>query len=147
MYTAFPSLAENLTPIAAAYGLQPLTLPPDINIVVLSSSELVEGVATSMLSMLDVDPNTFIRMYTDFEWNMSRTVGVSIMTMSADSDPSHIYIIPVRNFTLAIWWQWVFIFFPDRFTSYKSSPPACCAFLPLVGSSRLVRLSRVILHV
>ncbi|KZP09283.1 hypothetical protein FIBSPDRAFT_938563 [Athelia psychrophila] len=74
VYSAFPSLAENLTPISAAYGLQPLTLPPDVKTVVLPSSELVEGVAASMFATLDADPNASICMYTDFEWNVSRRV-------------------------------------------------------------------------
>ncbi|KZP05859.1 hypothetical protein FIBSPDRAFT_1053873 [Athelia psychrophila] len=97
VYSAFPSLAENLTPISAAYGLQSLEIPHDVKTTVLSSSELVEGVAASMFAALDADPDTFICVYMDFEWNVSRRVGVSIMTMCADSDTNHIYIIPVHK--------------------------------------------------
>jgi hypothetical protein len=94
--TAFPSLFENLTPIAAAHGLDSLDLPSSTCLMVLDTPSLVEGVLSSLLSPLDLDENMYMCVSLDAEWNVSRRVGVSIIQIAPHSRPDVIYIIPVR---------------------------------------------------
>jgi hypothetical protein len=95
---AFPSLFENLTPIAAAHGLDSLHLPASISLMVLDTPNLVEGVLSSLLSPLDLHEDMYLCVSLDAEWNVSRRVGVSIIQIAPHSRPDEIYIIPVRYF-------------------------------------------------
>src|SRR6267154_3427404 len=100
LFSAFPSLSKNTTPIAAAYGLQSFNRPSSVKITVLSSSELVETVIGSFSSALDLDANAHQCWHMDTEYNISRKVGVSILTLSPESDPNSIYLLPVCNFSI-----------------------------------------------
>lgn len=98
VYNAFPSLSKNLTPIAAAYGLQPLEIPDSVKVHYLSAPDLVEAALSPLLELLDpVDSSLCISI--DAEWNISRTIGVSILQIAPHSDPNSIFIIPVRGMT------------------------------------------------
>lgn len=94
--TAFPSLFDNLIPIAAAHGLDSLDLPSSTRLMVLDTPSLVEGVLSSLLSPLDLDENMHLCVSLDAEWNVSRRVGVSIIQIAPHSRPDEIYIIPVH---------------------------------------------------
>ena len=54
LHHVFPSLAKNLSPVAAAYGLKPLELPDSVRILVLETLDLVEKVLSSVLSPLNL---------------------------------------------------------------------------------------------
>lgn len=69
---AFPSLFENLTPMAAAYGLIPLELPPTINISWLGTSNLAESTLSSIMDSIDQNPEAHLCVSLDAEWNVSR---------------------------------------------------------------------------
>lgn len=95
IYTAFPSLAENLTPIVVAYGLDSLEFPSALEIQVLDTTDLVEKTLESILMPLDDDKNNHLCVSIDTEWNLSRRVGVSIIQIAPHSEPNTILIIPV----------------------------------------------------
>lgn len=99
MYTAFPSLSRNLTPMAIAHGLKPLSIPNSVTVSVLGNSALVEATLSSMLAPLDLDPDSSICVSMDAEWNISRRVGVSIIQLAPHSEPSSIYVIPVNKYS------------------------------------------------
>lgn len=56
IYSAFPSLSQNLTSMAVAYGQSALELPDSIEVIWLSTSDLVESTFSSLMSPLDVNP-------------------------------------------------------------------------------------------
>jgi hypothetical protein len=60
VYSAFPSLAQNLTPVAAAYGLTLLEVPDSLKITWLGTSELVETTLSSLISVLDLSEHAKI---------------------------------------------------------------------------------------
>ncbi|KAG6809744.1 hypothetical protein H0H92_014893, partial [Tricholoma furcatifolium] len=99
VYTAFPSLAEGLTPISAAHGLKPLTMPSTVHLNFLPNSDLCEKALSSLMAPLDIDPNAHLCISIDAEWNTSRRVGVSILQLAPHSDQDNIFIIPVHRFT------------------------------------------------
>ncbi|KAF5384343.1 hypothetical protein D9615_003177 [Tricholomella constricta] len=79
IYMAFPSLAKNLTPVAAAYGLKPITLPNTVKVLVLDTLELTESTLASIMAPLDLDPDTHL-------------------CIAPHSEPDSIFIIPVHKF-------------------------------------------------
>ena len=93
--TAFPSLAEGLTPMAAAYGLSPLNLPESINILWLNTLELAELAVLSILAPIENHPAAHICISLDAEWNISRRIGVSIIQIAPHAIPDSVFIIPV----------------------------------------------------
>lgn len=95
--TTFPSLFEDLSPMAVAHGLEPLILPTTTKILVLDTAELVEGIFSSLMAPLDANNSEFLCVHLDAEWNISRHVGVSIIQIAVHSCPDEIYIIPVCN--------------------------------------------------
>lgn len=95
-----PSLFENLTPIAAAYGLTALELPSTMNISWLGTSELTESMFSSVMASVDLDPEAHLCISLDAEWNVSQRMGVSIMQIALHSQPDIIYIIPVHHIGL-----------------------------------------------
>jgi hypothetical protein len=97
LLAAFPSLAEKLTPIAAAHGLKSLTLPMGVAVNYLGTVNLVESALSSLIAPLDIDPKAHLCVSLDAEWNISRQSGVSILQIAAHSEPDIIYIIPVRE--------------------------------------------------
>ncbi|KAG6818630.1 hypothetical protein H0H93_003334 [Arthromyces matolae] len=99
IYTAFPSLAKGLTPVAAAYGLRPIELPMNVRVTVLDSIDLVEANFASLMSPLDLDPGARLFASLDAEWNISRRVGVSIIQIAPHINPGSIFIVPVHKFT------------------------------------------------
>ncbi|KAG6849716.1 hypothetical protein H0H93_006013 [Arthromyces matolae] len=99
IYSAFPSLAENLTPRAAASGLKALTLPEDVQVTILSNADLCEKSLSCLMLPLDLDDDASLCISFDAEWNMSRRLGVSIIQIASHSDPKNIYIIPVHKFS------------------------------------------------
>lgn len=54
--TAFPTLAKDLTPMAAAHGLKSLTLPTEVRKTLLDSMNLVSDAFKSLIGLLDTDP-------------------------------------------------------------------------------------------
>lgn len=97
VYTAFPSLSKNLTPVAAAYGLAPLELPDNVAVRILESHALVEGVLSSVMASLDLDKNLHLCVSLDAEWNVSRCIGILILQLLLHSDPHVVSLIPVRQ--------------------------------------------------
>src|SRR5215475_11080635 len=95
LFTAFPNLSKGLTPMAIAHGLKPLELSLALKTEVLESANLVEAVFSSLMAPLDNDPESCICISMDAEWNISRTIGVSIIQVAPHSDPNSVYIIPV----------------------------------------------------
>jgi hypothetical protein len=95
LYAAFPSLFGNLTPIAAAYGLTALELPPTMTVSWLGTFNLTESTLASIMASVDQDPQTAHCASFDAEWNISRRIGVSIIQLVLHSNPNVIYIIPV----------------------------------------------------
>jgi hypothetical protein len=93
--TAFPSLFEGLTPLAAAHGLQPLKLSETCKVEVLGTQHHAETVLSVLLEPLDQNPEASACISLDAEWNVSRTVGVSNIVIAPHSYPNSIYIIPV----------------------------------------------------
>ncbi|KAJ7466068.1 hypothetical protein FB451DRAFT_1369813 [Mycena latifolia] len=91
---AFPSLAENLTPIAVAHGLESLSLPATVKITYLDSISLVQDAFKSFVAALDADQQAHLCVSLDAEWNMSRRVGVSVLQIAPHLSPNTIYIIP-----------------------------------------------------
>ncbi|KAJ7664028.1 hypothetical protein DFH06DRAFT_944440, partial [Mycena polygramma] len=74
LHAAFPPLAENLTPVAAAQGLRSLALPAELSVVQLDSQALVQDAFTSLIGPLDSDKSMHICASLDAEWNVSRRV-------------------------------------------------------------------------
>ncbi|KAJ2916235.1 hypothetical protein MD484_g4176, partial [Candolleomyces efflorescens] len=97
LFSAFPSLAQGLTPVAHAYGLSELVLPPSTRILTLESVSVIESTLSSILDPLDVNPQSTLIVGFDAEWNICRTAGVSIIQLSPQSRPDEIYIIPVHK--------------------------------------------------
>jgi hypothetical protein len=97
IYSAFPSLTQNLTPVAAAYGLTLLELPDSLKITWLGTSELVETTLSSLISILDLSEHANVCISLDAEWNLSRRTGVSILQIAPHNDSNVVYIIPVRQ--------------------------------------------------
>ena len=95
IYSAFPSLTQNLTPVAAAYGLTLLELPDSLKITWLGTSELVETTLSSLISPLDLSEHSNVCISLDAEWNLSRRTGVSILQIAPHNDSNVVYIIPV----------------------------------------------------
>ncbi len=98
LYTAFPSLSKELTPVAIAHGLKPLELPPNLTHIVLTSSDSIDLTLAPLLEPLDRDEAASLCVSLDAEWNISRTCGVSILQLAPHVNPSTIYIIPVHRF-------------------------------------------------
>jgi hypothetical protein len=97
LHDNFPSLAEKLTPMAAAYGLAPLALSESLSIIFLGLVQLVESALLTVLAPLEDNPDAHISISIDAEWNLSRTEGVSIIQITPHSTPDAIYIIPVST--------------------------------------------------
>ncbi|PPR04752.1 hypothetical protein CVT24_006893 [Panaeolus cyanescens] len=100
IYKAFPSLSQNLKPAAAAYGLQPLTIPLSIPIHILDNATLVNNIFSSLLSPLDSDthPDSHLCVSMDAEWNLSRWISVSWIQIIFHSEPGIIYLVPLYKF-------------------------------------------------
>jgi hypothetical protein len=95
LITAFPSLKEGITPMAAAYGLSALKLPDSMEVTWLSTPELTELALLSILAPIENNPVAHICVSFDAEWNISRNVGVSIIQIAPHNIPDTIFIIPV----------------------------------------------------
>lgn len=111
----FPTLAENLTPMAAAHGLQPLSLPSTTTITYLGSIQLVESALLTVLAPLEDRTDAHLCISVDAEWNVSRTEGVSVLQIAPHSTPNNIYIIPVRPHTKSD------IFVPNKQPLFRST--------------------------
>jgi hypothetical protein len=89
-------------PMAAAYGLKPLSIPINIAISVLGTAERVEQILSCWLAPLDIDDKAHLCVSLDAEWNISRRQGVSVLQLACHTDPEHIYIIPVSVFSILL---------------------------------------------
>lgn len=96
---AFPSLAENLAPMAAAYGLEEMKMPTEMRKWNLNTHALIEGKLSPLLDLVDSDANASLVVGFDAEWNVSRAVGVSWIQLAPES-VHEIYLIPVSHSTL-----------------------------------------------
>ena len=92
---AMPELFDNLTPMAAAHGLKEISIPTHHRILVLDQALLIENVFSSYMDLLDRDSSLSIFWACDAEWSLSRTVGISWLTMSPIDSSNCIYLIPV----------------------------------------------------
>ena len=136
VYTAFPSLSKNLTPVAAAYGLAPLELPGNVAVRILESHALVEGVLSSVImASLDLDKNLHLCVSLDAEWNVSHCIGISILQLLLHSDPHVVYLILVcQNLNYAQYYPFISIY---RFINSQSS------LLPSSASSSVIEYSKL----
>ena len=80
--------------MAVAYGQSALELPDSIEVIWLSTSDLVESTFSSLMSPLDVNPQASLAASVDAEWNISRLSGVSVFQVAPHCSDC-IYIIPV----------------------------------------------------
>ena len=81
--------------MAMAHGLKPFELSTALKVQILVTPSHVEAVLSPLLTPLDDDPNHCLCISLDAEWNVSRTVGVSILQIAPHSEPDSVYIIPV----------------------------------------------------
>jgi hypothetical protein len=95
LYTAFPSLLKNLTPIAAAHGLRSLTLPTSIQVTYLDSLSLAQDAFKPLIAHLDSNTDQHCCISLDAEWNVSRRIGVSVLQIAPHVFPDTIFVIPV----------------------------------------------------
>lgn len=121
--------------MAAAYGLEPLDLPPEFRIIWLGTYELVENTFSSLMAPLDLDKNMSLAASIDAEWRVSRRHGVSIFQVAPHSQPDTVFVIPVSLFgpllpTLTLI---VFVSF-SSFTVYRHLYSDFCY---LIGSLKL----------
>ncbi|KAJ6631371.1 hypothetical protein B0H10DRAFT_1938265 [Mycena sp. CBHHK59/15] len=63
LLAAFPTLSENLTPMAAAHGLKSLSLPLSLNVNLLGTVNLVDSALSSLISPLDIDPEAHLCVF------------------------------------------------------------------------------------
>ncbi|KAK0232270.1 hypothetical protein EDD85DRAFT_970646, partial [Armillaria nabsnona] len=96
--SAFPMLSKNLTPIAEAHGLIPFELPSTLSPVILTTAMLIESTLSSLMAPLDIDKDASLCISFDAEWNVSRTLGVSIIQLAPHQDPPEIFLIPIYRF-------------------------------------------------
>jgi hypothetical protein len=88
-------MSKGLTPMAVAHGLKAFELPTNIKVEFLDTSSLVETMLSSIMAPLDNDPDDHLVVSIDAEWNVSRTVGVSILQIAPHSEDDSVFIIPV----------------------------------------------------
>jgi len=93
-------MTQGLTPIAMAHGLKALELPQTLKVEFLITPTLVEAVLSSLMAPIDNDPDSCLCISLDAEWNVARTVGVSIIQLAPHSEPDSVFIIPVGLFSL-----------------------------------------------
>ncbi len=86
--------------MAVAHGLKALERPPSLKVDFLATASLVDGVLSSLMAPLDQDPNHSLCISIDAEWNVSRTIGVSVMQIAPHSEPDSVFIIPVSSASL-----------------------------------------------
>ncbi|KAJ7431662.1 hypothetical protein B0H11DRAFT_1941390 [Mycena galericulata] len=98
-YGVWPTLSQKLTPMATAHGLGLLELPQNLDIKILETPARVEALCASLMASVDDDAKSHLCVSLDAEWNVSRTVGVSIVQIAPHSMPGCIYIVPVHKFT------------------------------------------------
>jgi hypothetical protein len=95
LYSVFPTLAEGLRPVAEAFGLHSLELGPDIAVTILGTVPVVESILAPLMETIDQNASESLCVSLDAEWNITRTVGVSIIQLAPHSVPNEVYIIPV----------------------------------------------------
>jgi hypothetical protein len=61
----------------------------------LETIDLAEKAMSSLLAPLDLDPNAYLCISLDAEWNISRHIGVSVIQIVPHNDPDMIFVIPV----------------------------------------------------
>jgi hypothetical protein len=88
-------MTKGLTPMAVAHGLEPLELSKTLKVEFLATSTLVEAALSSLMASIDNDPDNYLCVSLDAEWNITRTVGVSIIQLAPHSEPDSVLIIPV----------------------------------------------------
>jgi hypothetical protein len=131
LYDAFPSLAANLTPVSIAHGLHPVELSLSSQVVVLASADLIEKTISAIIEPLNEDESASLCVSFDAEWNIARTIGVSIVQL-APINSDNIYIIPVSH--------WFFRFSAEhhiRSMLWQLFPHLCSVFSPQIGYSKL----------
>ncbi|KAK7012668.1 hypothetical protein R3P38DRAFT_3323885 [Favolaschia claudopus] len=77
VYSAFPSLAENLAPPPSSSGLESLCIPPHFRVQFLTDASSVDKILSSITAQLDDDPELHLCLSVDAEWNISRKLGIS----------------------------------------------------------------------
>ncbi|KAK4700876.1 hypothetical protein P7C70_g5367, partial [Phenoliferia sp. Uapishka_3] len=97
--SAFPSLGKGLAPMAAAHGLKELAIPASVKISTLTSISDVERLVGCIVSpLLDINrPAAHVLVSVDAEWNLSRTVGCSLLQVAPHDMPEQIFLIPLHK--------------------------------------------------
>jgi hypothetical protein len=127
LYAAFPSLANNLHPIATSHGLHFLELPSSLKVTWISTPELTETALSSILDPLNDSSTNHICVSFDAEWNFSRQIGVSIIQIAPHSNPDLIFIIPVHFFLINLY---VLKFNPiNQIHKFRQLPPSLLCLL------------------
>jgi hypothetical protein len=128
LYAAFPSLSKGLTPMAAAHGLKALDLSQSWRVQCLGTANLVDAALSSLMEPLDNDPNQFLCVSMDAEWNVSRTMGVSIIQIAPHTEQNSVFIIPVSFISLPYAYLYLNTAIGPQIprpTSYISASPPC----------------------
>ena len=136
----FPSLASNLMPTAAAYGLEPLALPLTLKISYLHSMKLTEKAIPSLFFELTEDETSYLNISIDAEWNVSQKIGVSILQLAVHSDPNMILIIPVSGCHFCPWLTCAYPF--ERYTDLWHCHQLLSRYSCHLESSSLAQISR-----
>jgi hypothetical protein len=81
--------------MAIAHGLKTFEFPANVKVQFLDTVSLVETTLSSIMNPLDNDPENSLVVSLDAEWNISRTIGVSILQIAPHSEVNSVFIIPV----------------------------------------------------
>lgn len=139
---AFPSLAQGLTPIAAAHGLKAFSLPATCDVVVLHSCEFVELTLSAIISTLEI-PTAHLVVSLDAEWNLNRHAGCSIIQLAFHNLPNKIFLIPVGPLAVSpLVVQGAYGFLSRQSIASRRRHPRSSRSSRPTGSSRLVSASR-----
>ena len=89
--------------MAAAHGLKALEHPQSLKVQLLGTANLVDAALSPLMAPLDDDPNHCLCISMDAEWNVSRTMGVSVIQIAPHSEPNSVFIIPVSFYFLTLY--------------------------------------------
>lgn len=87
-------MAKDLVPVPSVDGMDTLQCPSDMDIVHLRSAHLAEMALGSLIPPDGEEANP-LTVSIDAEWNISRTVGISILQILLHSAPNTVYIVHV----------------------------------------------------
>ncbi|KIO25928.1 hypothetical protein M407DRAFT_75136, partial [Tulasnella calospora MUT 4182] len=123
---SFPSLAEGVTPVDPNASLPLFTIPGDVTVTLLYTTNQIENTMKSIMDTLQVDDkDQTIVIGLDAEWNVrpgsSSLSNTAVMQVAFEK---HVYVIPIA-----------------RFTAKGQLPRGICAVLQ---SSRILKVGRMV---